>query len=70
MSWLKAWLLGIAVFGYFVVATVWVPDFVLQLDSIASASAFVRDLVLMVVWGCAFVGGLVMLRIGQRKGLV
>ena len=70
MSWMNASVRGVGIFVYFVVATVWLPDFVLKMDSIASASSFVRDLVVLVIWGAAFVGGLWLLRFGQRKGLV
>jgi hypothetical protein len=70
MTWINASLRGVAIFGYFVVATVWLPDFVLKLDSVASASSFIRDLVVLVLWGGGFVGGLWLLRFGQRKGLV
>jgi hypothetical protein len=70
MTWINASLRGLAVFFYFVVFTVWLPDFVLKQSAIAAASAFVRDLVLVVVWGAAFVAGLVLLRVGQRRGLI
>ena len=70
MSWLNASLRGLAVFAYFVIATVWLPDFVVKLDSIAGASSFVRDIAVLAVWGGGLVGGLWMLWFGQRKGLV
>lgn len=70
MTWMHAWLRGLAFFVYIVVATVWLPDFVAKLDSVAGASAFVRDLVVLTVWGTGLVAGLWLLRFGQRKGLV
>ena len=70
MSWINATLRGLGVFSYFVVATVWLPDFVIKMDSIAAASSTVRDLVVLAVWGGGLVGGLWLLRVGQRKGFV
>jgi predicted tellurium resistance membrane protein TerC len=70
MTWMNAWLRGLAFFVYIVIATVWLPDFVVKLDSVAGAAAFVRDLIVLGVWGAAFIGGLWLLRFGQRRGLV
>lgn len=70
MTWLNAWLRGLAVFFYFVIATVWLPDLVIKLDAVAGASSFLRDLIVLIVWGGGLVAGLFLLRIGQRKGLV
>ena len=70
MSWIDAIGGGLLIVAFFFAATVWIPDFVLKLDSIASASSLVRDLVVLVVWGAGFVGGLCLLRFAQRRGLV
>jgi len=67
---MNAWLRGLGFFVYIVIATVWLPDFVAKLDSVAGAEAFVRDLIVLAVWGAGLVGGLWLLRFGQRKGLV
>jgi predicted tellurium resistance membrane protein TerC len=55
---------------YFIVATVWLPDFVLSLDAVASASETVRDFVVLVVWGGALVAGMYLLRWAQRRDLI
>lgn len=70
MSWINATLRGVGVFAYFVIATVWLPDFIIKLDSIAGASSAVRDVVVLAVWGGGFLGGMWLLWYGQRKGLV
>jgi hypothetical protein len=70
MNWTNASLRGIAVFLYFVILVVWLPDFVIKQQFIAEASAFVRDLVVTVVWSVAFGGLFVLLRLGQRQGWV
>lgn len=70
MSWKTASVRGFVVFLYFVVLTVVVPDVVIGLDAIASASTFVRDLVVLLVWGGGFVGGLWLLRRLQSRGVI
>ncbi len=70
MTWPAAGLRAVAVFVYFVVATVWLPDFVLKLDGIAGASAFVRDAVVSALWMAGLAGGLVLLRRAQRRGVI
>ncbi|OFW64842.1 MAG: hypothetical protein A2135_03405 [Actinobacteria bacterium RBG_16_67_15] len=70
MSWISAWLRALAFVAYFVIATVWLPDFVAKLDSVAGAAAMVRDLIVLAVWGAGLIGAFVLLRLGQRKGLV
>lgn len=70
MSWGNAWLRGLAIFLYVVIATVWLPDFVLALGPINEGSAFVRDVAVVVVWGAALFGGMVLLRLGQKRGVI
>ena len=70
MSWIGATWRGLLIVALFFAATVWLPDFVLGLDAIASASSWVRDLVVLGVWGTGFVGGLWALRLSQRRGLI
>ena len=70
MSWLSATLRGLIIFFYFVLATVWLPDFVLTLSAVADASRFVRDLVGLTVWGIGLVAGLWALRVLQRKEII
>ena len=61
---------GLIIFFYFVLATVWLPDFVLTLGVIADSSRFVRDLVGLTVWGIGLGAGLWMLRSFQRKEII
>jgi len=70
MSWRQGLIRGFVIFLYLALATVWLPDVVLQLDVVAEASVGIRDLVGLLVWGGAFVAGLWMLRRGQRRGLI
>ncbi len=59
-----------AIFAYFVVFTVWLPDFILGLGVVSGGSDLQRDLVVSAVWGAAMIVGVVGLRLAQRKGLV
>jgi hypothetical protein len=58
------------IFFYFVVLTVIVPDLIIGLGPIAKASNFVRDAVILAVWGAGLVAGLWMLRRLQARDLI
>lgn len=70
MSWANAIGRGLLIVLYFVIATVWLPDFVLGLGFVAEASRFLRDLIALVVWGAALIAGLYLLRRLQRQALI
>ena len=70
MNWLNAYVRGFLVFAYFLVATAIVPNYVRKLDAIGSASTVVQDLVVLAIWGAAFVAGIYLLRRFQAKGIV
>jgi hypothetical protein len=70
MSWIGATWRGLLIVAFFFAATVWLPDFVLGLDVIASAPSLFRDLAALGVWGVGFAGGLWALRLSQRRGLI
>jgi hypothetical protein len=70
MSWLNAYVRGFLVFAYFLVATVVVPNIVLRLDAVGSASSVVQDLVVLAIWGTGLVAGMYLLRRFQAKGIV
>ena len=70
MTWTSASLKAAAIVLYFIVATVWLPDFILHLEFVKTASDFVGDLVISAVWGAALVGGIWALRIAQRRGMI
>ena len=68
MTWFSASWRGLLIVVYFVTATVWLPNKILRLDSIATASSLVQDLLVLAVWGGALVTGMWLLRFSQRKG--
>lgn len=70
MSWLQASIRAALIVAYFIVATVWLPDVVVNLDPIAGGSAIVRDAVVLAVWGGGFVAGAWFLRRSQRRETV
>lgn len=70
MNWMNAYVRGFVVFVYFLVMTVMVPNFVLRLGSVGNSSAFVQDVVVLVVWGAGLVAGLYLLRRFQAKGII
>jgi len=70
MTWSGAWLRGLVIFAYFVLATVWVPHLVLGLGFVADLTEFWRDLIGLLVWGTALTAGMWSLRIAQRRGLI
>ena len=70
VTWRTASLRSAAIVLYFILATVWLPDFVLSLGLVESSSRLISDLVVTAVWGGALFGGIWALRIGQRRGLI
>jgi hypothetical protein len=70
MPWANAIGRGVLIVLYFVIATVWLPDYVLTLGAVAEASQTLRDLLLLGVWGVALVAGMYLLRWAQRRGLI
>lgn len=70
MSWWSATLRSVLIFGYFVVFTVWLPSWLLQVDAVASSRAWIRDGIALVVWGVALFAGLAGLRVAQQRGLI
>ena len=70
MSWINAYVRGLLIVAYFVVATVILPNAVLRLDPVLSASDVIRDLLVLAVWGAGLVAGLWLLRRLQRRGAI
>ena len=56
--------------AYFVIATVWLPDKVAEIDAVESASRLVRDILTAGVWAVALAVGIWLLRVAQRRGIV
>lgn len=70
LTWLHATLRGLAVFLYFFFAIVWLPDLILRLGPVASASKVVRDLFVLVIWAVGLGTGMWILRATQKRGLI
>jgi len=70
MTWTNAIGRGVIIVLYFVIATVWLPDFVLNLGAVADATQLMRDLIVVTVWGIALVAGMYLLRWAQRRDLI
>ncbi|MBI5156574.1 MAG: hypothetical protein HZA58_01025 [Acidimicrobiia bacterium] len=70
MSWIGAIGRGLLIVAFFFLTVVWIPDFVMGLDAIASAPSLARDLAVSAVWIGGFGGGLFVLRMAQRRGLI
>ncbi len=70
MTWSGAAVRGAIIVVYIVVATVWLPDMLVQFSAVAKAPPIVRDAIVFAVWGAGLFGGLYGLRSAQRKGLI
>ena len=66
MTWTRAYGIGIGIALYFIVATIWLPSFVLRMSIVASAPSVLRDLIGAGVWSVFLAIGLVALRLAQR----
>jgi Co/Zn/Cd efflux system component len=69
-SWSGSYVIALAIVAYFVVATVWLPSWVLGLSLLADAPNMVRDLIGSGVWALFVAAGVFGLRLGQRSGLI
>jgi len=69
-TWTRAFFMAIAIALYFIIATIWLPSFVLKLSVVASAPAIIRDLVGSGAWFTFLAAGLFGLRRAQRSGLI
>jgi hypothetical protein len=69
-TWSGAYLGALAIVGYFIVATVWLPSWVLGLRLLTDLPDLVRDLIGAGVWAVFVGAGVVGLRLGQRIGLI
>jgi hypothetical protein len=65
-TWTRAYVIGIGITLYFIVATIWLPSFVLKLGFVASSPAILRDLIGAGVWFVFLAVGLFALRWAQR----
>ena len=69
-TWVRAYAIGLAITLYFIVATIWLPSFVLKLSFVASAPPIIRDLAGAGVWFVFLAAGLFALRRAQHSGLI
>jgi hypothetical protein len=69
-SWSGSYVIALGIVAYFVVATVWLPSWVLGLRVLADVPSLVRDLIGAGVWAVFVGAGVIGLRIGQRAGLI
>jgi hypothetical protein len=70
MSWLSSGMQSILIFSYFVVFTVWVPSWLIQLDKVATLSSSIKDLIAVAAWGGFMTFGIVALRSAQKRGWI
>jgi len=69
VTWMNATVRALVIVFYFVVATVWLPDFVLR-GPLADSPSLVRDGIVLAVWTVALAGGIYGLRRFQRQGVI
>ena len=70
MSWLSGSARSILIFAYFVVFTVWLPSWLIQLDQVATLSSPVKDVVAVAAWVGFLTFGIVALRSAQKRGWI
>jgi hypothetical protein len=70
MTWSGAALRSALIVVYFIIATVWLPDAMVQFNPIAQAAPLVRDAIVIAVWSAGLFGGLFGLRVAQRRKLI
>ncbi|HSR45381.1 MAG TPA: cytochrome c [Acidimicrobiia bacterium] len=69
-TWPRAWWLAVVVFLYFAVATVWLPDYVINEPSLSSMPDLVKDLAASGAWFVALAAGIYSLRILQKRNRI
>jgi hypothetical protein len=70
MSWGSAMGKGLLIVLYFIFATAVLPDRVITLGVVADAASWVRDSLILVVWGAGLFGGMYLLRRLQDRGVM
>lgn len=69
-TWPIAVLKALVIVGYFILATVWLPDMVITTKAIAEASTIVRETVVVATWGIGLLVGLVGLHYTHKRGII
>ncbi len=70
IGWPQAGLVGLGVFGYFVILTVWLPSRLLRIGAVASSQQWIQDVTVVGSWAVALSAGLVALRVAQERGRI
>lgn len=70
MSWAGAWLRSVLIVLFFVVATVWLPSWVLKLGPVAELGSAWRDIIGTAAWVVPLLAGMWGLRQIQRAGRI
>jgi hypothetical protein len=70
VTWLSAAARSLIIVVYLILATVWLPDMILKTQVLLDSPVIVRDLVPVLVWSVGLAGGLVGMRVAQRRGLI
>ena len=69
-TWARAWWLAIIVFLYFAIATVWLPDYVINEPALKSMPDLIKDLAASGAWFIALAVGIYSLRYLQKKSRI
>lgn len=69
-TWGRAWWLGTTIFLYFAVATVWLPDYVINEPALKGMPELVKDLAASGAWFVALAVGIYSLRYLQKKSRI
>jgi len=62
--------LALVIVAYFMVITVWLPSFVLEIGAVSRADDVVQDIVATVIWGGGLAVGMWLLRVAQKRNLI
>jgi hypothetical protein len=70
VTWLNAVARSLIIVVYLILATVWLPDMIVQMQALSESPVIVRDLIPVLVWSVGLAGGLVGMRVAQSRGLI
>ena len=69
-SWLDAWLKGVVIVVFVVFLAVYLPSWVMTTSTVTDLDRNAQDLIGTAVWGAGFLGCLIALWYGHRRGRV
>lgn len=70
MSWRSGSARSILIFAYFVVFTVWVPSWLIEVEQVAKLNSLIKDFIAVASWGGFLVFGILALRSAQKRGWI